>query len=118
MDAGVEGSKPTSLMSSPGPGRESKRRLSQGIRASVIALEKSSLEIHEDHITRSIGGRLSGSIRTLRLDDVLADELAKIVDTEEAHLLKKGIPAPSPKITVWIFPALTCASGECSCKQL
>jgi hypothetical protein len=107
MDAGVEGSKPTALMSSPG-------RFSQGIRASVIALEKSALEIHEDHITRSIGGRLSGSIRTVRLADVL-DE---IVDTEEAHLLKPGIPAPSPKITAWIFPALTCASGECCCKQL
>jgi hypothetical protein len=36
---------------------------------------------------------LSGSIRTVRLADVLAE----IVVTEEAHLLKQGIPTPSPK---------------------
>jgi hypothetical protein len=100
-------------MSGPSP---RPRRLSQGLRASVIALEKSALDIHEDHTTRSIGGRLSGSIRLIRLAD---EVLAEIVDadTEESHLLKQGVPAPSPKITVWIFPALTCASGEFCCSR-
>jgi hypothetical protein len=96
----------SSLQSPPRP-----RRVSQGFRASLVAFENSALDIHEDRRTRSIGGRLSGSIRLIPLADEVLSEIVD-ADTEEARLLKPGVPAPSPKLTVWIFPALTCASGE------
>lgn len=106
MDVGIEDSKP-----GPNSPRIS-RRFSNGMRASLVVLETGALEIHEDHITRSIGGRLSGSIRTFRLADL--DAVAAFdeeIDTEGTHLLKLGGPAASPSLKVWIFPALTCASA-------
>ena len=100
MDVGINDSEP--------------RRFSKGLRASLVVLETGALDIHDDHITRSIGGRLSGSIRTFRLSDFehvqrLAD--FEEIDTEGTHLLKHGGPAASPSLKVWIVPALTCASA-------
>jgi hypothetical protein len=67
-------------------------------------LEAGAIEIPEDHITRSIGGRLSRSIRTIPLADLDLE-----IETEVTHLLKHGGPVASPSLKVWIFPALTCA---------
>lgn len=88
-----------------------------GRRSSLLALENSALEVHEErNIRSSIVGRLGGSIRVSMENEVI-DFSTFDSDDEEAgegtRLVAKmqlGAPPP-PSLLVWIFPALCCAAA-------
>ena len=89
-------------------------RLPIARRSSIRILEDQAWQVHEDH-TRSISGRLGGRFDSGRgLAEILMarDEGVRRA-TEESRLLggmKERTPK-SPPLTVWILPALLCASA-------
>lgn len=89
---------------------------SSGFSSSFRAMEDSAIHIQED-LTRSIGGRLGGRLSFVRDGDgdpTKSPVWAKSPAGERTLLLQKhkaAVATASPALSVWILPALLCASA-------
>jgi hypothetical protein len=110
-----------SMGRSPLVARRHRRPSSPGLRA----VENGAFDIHDDYSTnRSIAGRLGGAIRSPKpgLLRPSEDENMLMLKLEaDQESINEGTPLidmdvfesspPSPPLSVWIFPAVSCAAA-------